>query len=270
MTHAVAVACVIILVLILIFTRTIDNFESGKVIEIVVTIFEEDLDWLETIPPSFYNKMTIYNKGSPKTVKFPKATIVDVPNYGKDVHTVLYHVVTNYRNLADVTFFLHGSVNTDDMKKHYYHLVKRQLTVDPKSAIVCAVSDRNRIDNALANFKIDTYRNSNHKNRIANPNSKLEPANIRPLGKWFEHYFPGETLDCMAFKGIFAVSREDVLKRPKSLYETLLTQVSVQDPEVAHYIERVWISVFSIAKENYLPDTPQGFIEGFIASRLGQ
>ena len=214
--------------------------------------------------------MTIYNKGSPKTAKLPKATVVDVPNYGKDVHTVLYHVTTNYSNLADATFFLHGSVNTDDMKKHYYHLIKRRLTVDPKSAIVCAVSDRNRIDNALEYFKIDTYMNTNHKNRIANPNSKLEPANVRPLGKWFEKYFPGETLDCITFKGIFAVSREDVLKRPKSFYETLLTQVSLQDPEVAHYIERLWISVFSIAKENYLTYNPTGFIEDFIAARIGQ
>jgi len=262
----IAICIVFVLVIYYSHTCSIDNFESKKSVEICITVFEEDLEWIETIPKDLYSRIIVYNKGSPKKIDIPNLVVVNLPNYGRDVHTVLWHVVKNYDTLADVTFFLHGSVDTDPVKKHDYTIIKEKLAVKPESSIVCSIADQNIIADILHTFEIDSYLNSNEKNRRANPSSTLERSKYRPMGVWFNNVLPGEKLDCMTFKGIFAVSREDVLKRQKTFYESLLSQVSVKDPEVAHYIERAWIAIFSIQKENYLYYNTAGFVEGFIAS----
>jgi hypothetical protein len=267
MRYSILIICILcIVVLYYSHTGPIDNFESSKTVEICITVFEEDLEWIRTIPRDLYSHIILYNKGSPKKINMPNVTVVNLSNYGRDVHTVLWHVVKNYDKLADVTFFLHGSVDTDPIKKHDYDLIKKKLAVKPDSSIVCSIADQNVIVNTLNTFAIDTWTNTNENNRRANPSSKLERSKYRPMGVWFNKVFPGEKLDCITFKGIFAVSREDILKRQKTFYESLLTQVSVKDSEVAHYIERAWISVFSIQKENYLYYNTTGFIEAFISS----
>lgn len=68
--------------------------------EVVVARYAENIDWISTL-----NKpVTIYNKGNNLNIPFIK-----LENEGRESQTFLHHIVKNYNNLKDVTFFLQGN-----------------------------------------------------------------------------------------------------------------------------------------------------------------
>lgn len=71
--------------------------------EIVITRFKEPLEWTRGIE----HLCTVYNKGP--ALEFA-GTVLNVPNYGLDLETVLRHIITNYHNLAAVTMFSQASL----------------------------------------------------------------------------------------------------------------------------------------------------------------
>ena len=70
--------------------------------ELVVALYKENIDWLDSIHS--FDKKTVYNKGD----KVVESSII-LPNIGREAHTFLHHIVTNYDNLADFTVFLQGN-----------------------------------------------------------------------------------------------------------------------------------------------------------------
>ena len=64
-----------------------------KTVDIVIARYEEDLSWLNELPIN-YDRLFIYNKGSPIT--FPDAYIIELPNLGRESHTYFHHVIHNY------------------------------------------------------------------------------------------------------------------------------------------------------------------------------
>jgi len=72
--------------------------------EIVVARYNENLDWLKKIKKSKDLKITVYNKG-PNDIDIP---FIQLPNVGRESHTILYHIIKNYDNLADQTIFCQG------------------------------------------------------------------------------------------------------------------------------------------------------------------
>lgn len=68
--------------------------------ELVISLFDKDLNWTKHINKDV--KITIYRKGNltthPDEIYLPN-------NVGRDVHTFFYHIVKNYHNLSDYTFF---------------------------------------------------------------------------------------------------------------------------------------------------------------------
>ena len=81
--------------------------------QIVVAHYEEDLSWLSKIPSHWdvvvYMKSpnllgtSIYGKILERT-----RSIFFLPNFGRESQTFLYHIVENYDNLDDLTFFCQG------------------------------------------------------------------------------------------------------------------------------------------------------------------
>jgi hypothetical protein len=70
--------------------------------ELVVARYNEDLEWLKQIPKDI--KITVYNKGL-ENINIP---YIKLPNIGRESHTYLQHIITNYNNLADQTIFCQG------------------------------------------------------------------------------------------------------------------------------------------------------------------
>lgn len=228
----------------------IDNFQgmNQSKLELVVANYEENLDWISTIPPSLYDKLTIYNKGSYKNYsQFIQkgARTYDLHNVGREGHTYLYHIVNNFDNLSEVTMFLPGSTNTFYQKQAQLDLLLEGLK-EKKDSIVIGFNDPVYIKNELTTFKIDEYEITSSENKRVNPKSSLTPSHIRPLGRWIESRFPGEELTCIGYRGLVVASRDDILKRPKSFYEGLMAELNYNNPEVGHYIERAWPLILSI------------------------
>lgn len=68
--------------------------------ELVVSYFNENLSWLNKIKDY---KITVYNKSN---IEVPNTIKLD--NVGREMHTYFHHIVTNYDNLSDWTFFTQG------------------------------------------------------------------------------------------------------------------------------------------------------------------
>lgn len=95
------------------------NGKTKKNFEMVIARYDEDITWSNN-----YKKFrTIYNKGN-DDIEQP---YIKIPNKGHLADTILKHIINNYDNLADVTFFTHGSFNyrsdqiiRDDGKCHKF------------------------------------------------------------------------------------------------------------------------------------------------------
>lgn len=72
--------------------------------EIVITRFNESLDWIEGAE----HVCTVYNKGAPFITK---AKCINVPNNGVGLETILRHIITRYHSLSEITMFCQGNIN---------------------------------------------------------------------------------------------------------------------------------------------------------------
>lgn len=68
--------------------------------EIVIAAYDKDLSWLDQLNSDV--KRTVYRKGD---VTHYGGEIKIVPNVGRCVHTFFRHILINYDNLADITYF---------------------------------------------------------------------------------------------------------------------------------------------------------------------
>jgi hypothetical protein len=86
--------------------RDIDYFKdkTKTQCEFVITRFNETLEWTAGIE----HLSTIYNKGD--TFDISGSKIINVPNYGLGVETILNHIISRYDSLANVTMFCQGNI----------------------------------------------------------------------------------------------------------------------------------------------------------------
>ena len=74
--------------------------------QIVISRFNENLNWLNKWKSEF--DIVVYNKG--EEINDSEYNYVNVPNYGRESHTYLYHIVKNYDSLYNGTIFLQGDI----------------------------------------------------------------------------------------------------------------------------------------------------------------
>ena len=215
--------------------------------KIVIARYNESLKWLKK---SFHYPYVVYNKGP--NSDFHKSKYFDkeikVKNVGREAHSYFTHIVNNYDTLDDVTFFVPGSL---DSKNKYTRSVR--LIKETKGDTFSCV--REPVFETHKNFKIDGYLCTNKQNSALNPDSKIKKSNIRPFGKWYNKTFKQRHKStCFTMNSIFALTKETILQKPKSYYQSLLKQIdSHHNPEEVHYFERAWDTVFyPYSKVKYL------------------
>lgn len=224
--------------------RREEGFQANSPFDLVVARYEEDISWIKNIPEDMYSRLFMYNKGGNVKFDLPKSVTKSLPNYGRESHTYITHVIDNYDNLADITMFVPGSAWYREDKKERVLRIIEHLKHN-KDSIIIGNKD-NKIINSEHNFSIDTWVVTNEENRKKNPESVVKQAEDRPLGVWFNKRFPGESITCLTFTGILAATRDDIKKRPVEFYKKLLDELSYSNPEVGHYCERIWKNIFSI------------------------
>ena len=101
------------------------------------------------------------------------------------------------------------------------------------------------IKDEFKKFYLDTWSASDPNNRIDNDDSRLQPALLRPYGKWYKYFFGNTIVQKYCYMGIFSINKLDIIKHDISRYTQLLNSVSTHsNPEVGHYIERSWAAIF--------------------------
>jgi hypothetical protein len=218
---------------------------------LVVARFNEDLKWLELLPLEDIDHIFIYNKG-PNDVKlsfFPSSgkqtiSVIKLPNVGKCDHTYLYHIITNWNNLGDVTIFLPGSGNDTAKWYNTIYVFGRAVKTIDSFFVLSEVAES--VFEKFKTIAIGDYKTKNEDNQKLCAETKLDPCPMRPFGKWYLHHFPNTTIHHVAYFGIFAVSKTHIKQNTSfDKYVELYTSVNTHpNPEVGHYIERSWMAIF--------------------------
>ena len=244
-TYIIYILFVIIIISTYIYlcNTILEKFTENKSIEIVVSRYNETLEWLNEEPFNRY-PVVIYNKGPNddfiKSNRIKK--IIPLDNIGRESHTYLYHIINNYDNLSDITNFLPGSTSIDYKKTKAINVISN---ISDKTTNIFACSKED-VYETNKDFVVDNYLSTNDENKKMNTDSKIQVSDIRPFGKWYRTFFSDQKTDCISYNGIFAVSKTNVLNRPISFYESLLNEVNKHhNPETGHYIERSWVAIFS-------------------------
>ena len=69
-------------------------------LDIVIAKYKEDVSWSNQFKTS---RVIIYDKSGEDN------GFVNLPNFGRESHTYLTHIINNYDNLPDYTCFLQGN-----------------------------------------------------------------------------------------------------------------------------------------------------------------
>lgn len=228
--------------------ESIENYNT-KSVEIVVARYNEDLNWLKDVPFSKYN-YTVYNKSGNanyyKSEKFKEE--IKLPNVGREAHSYFTHIINNYddKNFSDLTIFLPGSIELENKYERGKKLLNEIDNVDETDLFACILYDK-PIKEVFNDFQIDSYHSSNENNKTLNTSTTMKLSGIRPFGKWYESVFNKENKDskCFTQNSIFGLTKDTILKKPKSYYIDLMNQVDGHsNPETGHFIERSWETIF--------------------------
>ena len=230
---------IIILVSIICIFKPIPK--KSRSITLVVSRFNENLEWLKEAPFNEY-PVVIYNKGSndnfTKTDKVRK--VINLPNVGREAHTYLYHVISHYDTLDDITFFVPGSADLWYKQIKAKHVIKNANKLND-SVYYCEPGYN--VQNQY-NFSLDSYETTHKSNKTTNNTFLL--SSMRPFGKWYEQNIDGEQ-DCVGYHAIFAASKKDIIKNPIEYYKNLIKYCETHpNPEVSHYLERTWSDIFNM------------------------
>jgi hypothetical protein len=233
--------CVIVIFFCLKKTYKEGTYKEGN-ITIIVSRYNENLEWLNHEPFNNYQYI-VCNKGNNdsylKTHNFKKE--IKLENVGREGHTYLYYIITHYNHLSNINIFLPGSVNLENK----YNKAKKLINeINKYNSSVFLYDDYHfNIKNELYHFKIDEYVSTEIANRTEG-SEKIQISPIRPYGKWYEAFFGENITNHFIKNGVFSVSKEDIIKKPKSYYEQLIKEVETPNPEQGHYLERSWEAVF--------------------------
>lgn len=212
----------------------------------IVSRFHEPLGFLGR-EPFCSSKVYVYNKGPTEPVA-RHAIVRTLPNVGKCDHTYLYHIVEEYDRLDELLCFLPASwENSEGLKRFRTERTLCHLREHGSAAVVAYDGGMGDRMAQCYDFQLDHYLSGFPDNRQTNGDGTMEPAPVRPFGRWYETYVgKGVPLRTDALQGVLVAHRDQVWKRNRSFYQALLEQVDHHpNPEVGHYLERSWASIVS-------------------------
>jgi hypothetical protein len=179
---------------------------------IVVSRFNEDIEWTKNL------NVIIYNKGEPLNI--PNEIILK--NVGREGHTIYTHISKNYDNLNDYTTFLQG--NPFDHSPNLLanlHIMKDFFYLSEKLVFTTLKSEHMWLHSQPIYDVFET---------VFGKKATMEDENI----------FFGAGAQ-------FTVSKERILNRPRSFYENIVKLLEYDiNPIEGHPIERLHSNIFKL------------------------
>ncbi len=203
---------------------------------LIISRYKEDISWLKEYDDF---KIFIYNKG-PK-IKDPYfKNIIKLDNVGRESHTWLYHIVTNYNNLCDVNIFLQGRI--DDLNCMAYKNPNDYLNNIDRYGYSAS---RFGILSPL-HWKWNVGIEKNKKYSKYWENFEISRSSIG-FRKFAENLFPDIPIFvATTYGGCFAIKKELIKQYEISFYSDLLAKLSYhKNPIEGHFMERLWCYIFT-------------------------
>jgi len=194
--------------------------------QIVVARYNENIHYLE----KYKDIIIVYNKGELNISSLYET--ITLPNIGRESHTYLYHIINNYDTLADYTFFRQGYMEDHNTFSIDEYLQEKKF-----------IGNLSTLPVRTLNENIKHY--GKFLQDLKSGNLKKSPMN--PY-QWFLMIGLKLSMNSnfnMVWGANFSVSKELILKKPKSFYEYLIQFVEYSsNPEEGHYFERGWHIIF--------------------------
>ncbi len=185
---------------------------------IIVARYNEDITWTKEFP-----NVKIYNKGSKLGDEYNE---ICLSNVGREGHTYYKHICDNYDNLEDYTIFLQGypfDHSPNIIPNLYKYINNKDLNIEFEF-----------LSEGIHNSTLDTE-----------CNRYWQCKNIHE--DWMR-VFGTNSIDneCIFGAGAqFIVSKNSILKNPKSFYENIVKMLEYTvDPLEGYNIERFHKYIF--------------------------
>ena len=216
---------------------------EGRTVQAVVARWREDASWVAHLGLD----ALVYDKsGQPGSLA--------LPNIGRETHTYLTHIVSNYDRLADFTVFLQADPFRHMGEGADVNALRERIAQNVRLGVRFT---------GFAWYKLKC-------DRLGRPHAMNGPEGKGrwkgwgkdiPVGEVYAALFAGdvpESFLATAPAGLFFVSRERILARPRDFYAFALSLVEA-DPEdernTGHAFERLWHVIFNgktaLNKESY-------------------
>jgi hypothetical protein len=211
-------------------------------INLIVAHYNENIQWINNLNESEINKIYLYSKNQDYRYNLSindKIKHQYLPNIGREAHTYLYHIVSNYYNLGEYNIFLQGSPS---IRKPYENRIH---------SLFCKPFIKNKVSHSY-NFSKRMWPGLNKQNKLL----KWRNVNLLDTGKnfyeWFNEYIDDGKINLpykIYFEANFAVRKDKILSRSINYYSRLIDQLPTNNTEAAHFLERSWYYIFNLHRQ---------------------
>jgi hypothetical protein len=191
--------------------------------QIIIARYGENIDWTKELTQDYI----IYDK-TPNATPTPNTILIQNHKTGREAHTMLYHIINNYFQLADQTTFLQG-----DPSPHFftnYHSMIEDLNSDYPALFrphgIIRVMQKEDIINYRVNQICNIFDNFLH---IGVPNTFI----------W-------------TWGAQFTIHKNIISLKPLSLYKQLYNMI-IESKINAYTMETMWMNVFAPDDNYYKP-----------------
>ena len=200
-----------------------------KKYSIIVARYNENINWLLPYKDICY----IYNKGK-QDISGHLFHIINLPNYGRESHTYLYHIIQNYDHLTEYNIFFQGKIQDHMILNIEDYFEEKDFIAFTKK------EDIQKFKKPIAHF--GKWKNDLIQGKMTQSSFILYDWLTKLCGIKID-----ESLQFIpvAWGAIFSVSRKLIHQKPKEFYEYLYRYLNYNDnPEEGHFFERSWHTLF--------------------------
>jgi hypothetical protein len=222
-----------------------NTYKQNESLDVVISHYKEDLSWIDTILPT-HARIFIYSKSDEIPNCKAKYIHVKLDNVGREGHTYLYHIISNYDNsLSENTLFLPGSCEIK-VKNIQVKLLMENLGKLKFNSIL--LTSNNFVIKSLIDYGHNRiikagYCSSHESNKHSN--CDLIQYKFKTMDE-FKTYFHINT-PYYVFQGIFMIKTSQIFNRTLDYYTDLINVVNNGDNILnGHFLEKCWYGIFTV------------------------
>lgn len=203
--------------------------------KLVIARYKEDIAWAN----KFESKI-VYNKFEGENL---------LPNVGREAHTYLHHIITNYSDLDDISIFAQGNI-IDHLDDDQYRKFEEAYYKGFKGPFMAFGHDgQDTVDNFEDYFKYVFFSKSGSVYPTDDVVTLCEHWHVKKAKLTYDDAIKNlrvlpKQINCK-WAAIFAVKKEAIRNRSIDFYQRLMKTVDLDNaPLGAHFLERTWSCLF--------------------------